>query len=207
MSIEAVTAAWMQNLTRVGGLYGLAALERAGQASAYYRAIILAYEAQVAAEAAPFAASAGAGAVAAGVIPVVAAVGVWVALGSGYYEARQMVKSENTMSGFSQGFVCGLLRWTYDQTLDKFRRPHLKINAFDEATDDIRVTAYIEGLRMGFIAGLAMPKLTAKEYLKRLRLLANIPLPSAESWRGHYQRDYVIYLAAAGRRHNLIKAE
>ena len=210
MSLEAVTLEWMQNLGKTAGpLYALAAASRAGQLSAYWASISALIDAQVAAEAAPFAAGAGAGAVAAGAIPVVAAVGVWVALGSGYYEARQMVKNENAISGFSQGFVCGLLRWNYDQTLERFRRENIRINVFDEATNEIRVSAYMDGLQKGFAAGIAMPRETAKDYLKKLRQLANVALPRADDWAGvrNVQIGFVISLAAAGRKHGLIKAE
>ena len=210
MSLESVTAAWLLNLDKAAGpLNALAAASRSGQLSAYYDSLLAMYDAQVAAEAAPFAASAGAGAVAAGVIPVVVAVGVWVALGSGYYEARQIVKNENALSGFSQGFVCGLLRWNYGQTLERFGRENIRINVFDEATNEIRVSAYMDGLPKGFVAGIAMPRETAKDYLKKLRQLANVFLPRADDWAGarNVQIGFVISLAAAGRKHGLIKAE
>lgn len=51
----------------------------------------------------------GAGAVVAGEVPVIAMVGVFLALGSGYTAAREAVGNENTVSGLSQGFVMGFL--------------------------------------------------------------------------------------------------
>lgn len=45
MSLESVTAEWLQGLTKVGGLYTLAALSRAGLLNAYYGNIIALYEA------------------------------------------------------------------------------------------------------------------------------------------------------------------
>ena len=50
----------------------------------------------------------GAGAVVAGAVPVIAMVGVFVALGSGYAAAREAVRNENTVSGLSQ-----VLLWAF----------------------------------------------------------------------------------------------
>ena len=210
MSAESVTLEWIRNIQNNGAaLTVLGTLSAKGQLSAYYEMLLATMDAQAAARAAPFAASAGAGAIAAGAIPVAVAVGVWMALGSGYYQARQMVQQENAMSGFSQGLVCGLLRWTYDQTLDRFRRPTLHINHFDERTDEIRVTAYIDGLRKGFTAGTLMPRAAVKPFLDRLRQLANVRPVTAKDWNGqrNAQISYVIALAGAGRRHGLVRPE
>ncbi len=212
MSIESVTAAYLQGLDRLGKVHQVALAYRQGgfaAVEAFWGSYGAAYEAQLAAQAAPFAASAGAGAVAAGTLPVITAVGVWIALGSGYAQARNAVRVENSMSGFSQGFVCGLSRWTIRQTLDKFRRPVLKINSFDQAADDIRVDAYHDGLYSGFAAGTVMPIEGKQSYLKKMRELAGIAQPSADAWRNNrlIQIDYIIKLAAAGRRNGLIKPE
>jgi hypothetical protein len=51
----------------------------------------------------------GAGAVVAGEVPVIAMVGVFLALRSGYTAAREAVRNENTVSGLSQGFAMGFL--------------------------------------------------------------------------------------------------
>ena len=45
MSLESVTEEWMQHLTKVGGLYSMAALARAGLLDAYYANIIALYDA------------------------------------------------------------------------------------------------------------------------------------------------------------------
>ncbi len=58
-------------------------------------------------------------AVVAGALPVVTMVGVFVALGAGYAEARQMAKNENFKSGFSQGFVMAVLDWTWIQAASR----------------------------------------------------------------------------------------
>ncbi|NJM52257.1 MAG: hypothetical protein HC846_01995 [Blastocatellia bacterium] len=209
MSLESVTKEWMQQLNKVGGLYAMAEMMKNGGWQVYTANFSRIYYAIKLAEAAPFSGAAGGGAVAAGVIPIIVAAGVWVALGSGYYEAREIVKKENMMSGFAQGFVCGLLRWTYNQTLDKFKMSHLRINTFHEATDYDRVDSYMEGLSTGFIAGQAMPLEGKKAYLKKMRKIAGIPTPTAEEWRRNrrVQIDYVITLATLATTNGLIKAE
>lgn len=209
MSVESVTREWMQQLDKISGLWVMAQMAKDGSWATYTANMLKVYDAIVAAEAAPFSGAVGGGAVAAGVIPIIVAVGVWVALGSGYYEAREIVKKENMMSGFCQGFVCGLLRWTYNQTLDKFRMQYLRINTFDEATDQIRVDSYMEGLSTGFIAGRSMPLEGKKLYLKKIRKIAGIKTPTEDEWRGNrlVQQNYVITLATVAMTHGLIKAE
>jgi len=141
-------------------------------------------------------------------VAVVAAL-VWVALGSGYYQARQIVRNEGAMSGFSQGFICGLLRWSYDATLSHFTMPLIMIDVWDEENNNIRVDAYMDGLRKGFIAGNVVRKPVAKELLEKLRLLGKISQPSSASWTGNrlVQRNYVIDLAGAARKHGLVKPD
>lgn len=209
MSLESVTKEWMQQLDKISGLWVMAQGMKDGSWAAYVHGVSRAAAALGEAEAAAFTGTVGGGAVAAGVIPIIVAAGVWVALGSGYYEAREIVKKENMMSGFSQGFVCGLLRWTYNQTLDKFKMSHLRINTFHEATDLDRVDSYMEGLSAGFIAGQAMPLKGKKAYLKKMREIAGIPTPTETEWRGNrrVQQDYVITLATLAMMHGLIKSE
>jgi len=200
---------WMQGLSRIGGLYDLAALAQAGKLDAYYSGLLKAIDAERAAAAAPFAASAGAGAIVAGTLPVVTMVGVWVALGSGYYQARNEVRNENAASGFSQGWVAALLGWEYDHALARFGRPVVEINVADEATDEIRADAYNDGLQKGFLAGKMMPSASKKAYLTQLRQLSGVKMPSADQWVGNrnLQISYVISLASAARRYNVIRAE
>jgi hypothetical protein len=217
MSLESVTAEYLQSLTKVGGLYSLAALSKAGLLDAYYAGIIAAYEAQVAAEAITVASGGGAiatgaaGAAAAGVLPVITAVGVWVALGSGYYQARQEAKREETMSGFSQGFVMAIIGWKWDHVVSRFRRPYLRINKFDEQMDSIRVNAYHEGLKKGFLAGLALPADAKKEYSRKIRRAGHVHGPKEWSRNDDEARlqqiSYVIEMAGAALRYQILKTE
>lgn len=149
-----------------------------------------------------------AGAVAAGAIPVVTMVGVWVALGSGYYQAREQAKVEESRSGFAHGFVMGVLEWQWHHLVGLFRRPFLRINKFDEAMDRIRVVSYHGGLKAGFGAGSALPADARKAYRIELRRLAGRRDSGAWSRNADVARNqqisYVIELASAGMRKGLI---
>ncbi len=148
------------------------------------------------------------GAVAGVAGPIVAAAGVWMALGSGYAEAREIVENENTASGFSQGFVAALLGWSPKQTADHFMRHNvIRINAFDGQTDVIRVEAYNRGLRKGYLLGAGLPEGTRKAYLKEIKAMSNAVAP--KHWSGDQNKrariDYVIDLASSGLRKHFIQ--
>jgi len=208
MSLESVTAEWMQQLTKVGGLYTLAAAARAGLLDAYYGNIIALYEATqgglmyTGAAAGSFALTAG--------LPIVTAVGVWVALGSGYYQAREEAKKDETMSGFSQGFVMAILGWKWSHVVPLFRRPYLSINKFDEQMNSIRVNSYHAGLKTGFLAGMVLPEDGKKAYRAKIRRAGNVTGPKEWSRDDDVARNqqvsYVIDMAAAGRRYGIIAA-
>src|SRR5262249_4980921 len=114
-------------------------------------------------------------------LPVVMAAGVWVALGAGYYEAREQFKNENAQTGFAQGFVMAILGWDWGLAVERFRRPYLHINAADEQMDVIRVESYHTGLKTGFLAGLVLPRHAKKAYLRVLRRAAG-SWASMEGW-------------------------
>lgn len=200
-TLSTLTEAERVALFGIGGGVGMSALSRA------FGAMTQAYLVTAGGESLVM----GAGTAGATVIfpVVIAAALVWVAMGSGYYQARQIVKHENTMSGFSQGFVCGLLGWSYSAALDKFRMPLLMIDVWDEDNNRVRVDAYMDGLRKGFIAGHVITKPFAKNLLGKLRLIADVSQPSADAWAGNrlVQRNYVIELAGAARKHGLIKPD
>jgi Domain of unknown function (DUF4157) len=143
----------------------------------------------------------GAGAVVAGAVPVIAMVGVFVALGSGYAAAREAVRNENTVSGLSQGFVMGLLGWEWRHVVDRFGRwSVIRINAMDEATDVIRVNAYNRGLRAGYDFAATLSADEKKAYLSRIRKFGGIRVPKNWNRNRDAQISYVIELAAAALR-------
>ncbi|CAN5327900.1 hypothetical protein BH10ACI1_BH10ACI1_32060 [soil metagenome] len=206
MPIDSITAKYLEDLTKVGGLYAMAVASKAGLLDAYYTSIIGLYEAQTGG----LVAGAGAGsfALTAGV-PVITAVGVWVALGSGYYQAREEAKNENTMAGFSQGFVMAILKWKWHNVVSRFQRPYLRINKFDEQMDSIRVTSYHKGLKSGYLAGTVLSDDVKKEYIKKIRGAGNVYAP--KNWSGdddvarNQQISYVIDLAGTALKLQIIK--
>ncbi len=206
--MNSATAKYLEDLGKISGLYTMAVASKAGALNTYYSGLIAIYEAQTGG----LVAGAGAGSLAltAGV-PVITAVGVWVALGSGYYQAREEAKNENAMAGFSQGFVMAILKWKWYMVAARFQRPYLRINKFDEAMDSIRVTSYHNGLKSGFLAGTVLSDEAKKEYVKKIRNAGNVHAP--KQWSGdedtarNQQISYVIELAGTALRLQIIKAE
>jgi hypothetical protein len=196
----------------------------AGAVDAYATTAVDAYAPTLAAEAGGGGAVAtgSAGAVVAGALPVVTMIGVWVALGSGYYEAREAFKSENAKTGFAQGFVMAVLGWNWNQARDRFGRQRISINAVDEAMDLIRVNAYNRGLKTGFLAGLILPDDAKKKFRRAFRKAAGSSAATEgwvdrasqgdQSYAGvmehararNVQNSYVIALAAAALSKSLI---
>ena len=209
MSLESVTAEYLKSLTGVGGLYSLAAASKAGLLDAYYTSILAQIDAQAGglmftgAGAGSFALTAG--------VPVVTMVGVWVALGSGYYQAREEAKNQNTTSGFSQGFVTAILGWKWNHVVTRFQRTYLSINKMDETMNGIRVNAYHRGLKSGFLAGAALPAEAKKEYVSKIRSAGNVHSPkewnSDEDVARNQQISYVIDLATTALRFQIIKTQ
>jgi hypothetical protein len=151
----------------------------------------------------------GGGAIAAGALPVIFEVGVFVALGAPYYQARELAKEQNTKAGFAQGFVMGVLNWEWGHAVGRFARKYLRINPNDPQMDRIRVVSYNAGLKSGFAAGAALPEDTRKQFRIKFRELAG--RADSGSWSKNadaarlQQIDYVIALAGAALKHNLIK--
>lgn len=156
-------------------------------------------------------------------IPIVATIGVWVMLGAGYHQARQEIRRKGFMSGFSQGFVSGVLNWYWEHTVQRFAmRFVVRRNAFDPVMDREEALGYNEGLIKGWGVGIGIPDLKAlttikmvedkkKAYRIALRRLANRhddgPWSRNADEAKLQQVGYVIDLAAAGVRHGLIVAE
>ena len=153
----------------------------------------------------------GGGAIVAGALPVILQVGVFVALGAPYYQARKLAKEQNTQSGFSHGFVMGVLNWEWPHAASRFSRKYLRINEFDPEMDRIRVVDYNAGLKSGFAAGAALPEDARRQYRIKFRKAAG--RADSGPWSANadaarlQQVDYVIALAAAARGQKLIRAE
>lgn len=147
----------------------------------------------------------------AGVCIAVAA-GVWVALGAGYYEARQRVRKQGYMRGFSQGFTMGVLNWQWPAASARFgMRRVIYTNNFDPGIDRIEAVAFNEGLVSGFSLGSSGPEENKKKYRIALRKLAKrtdtAPWSRDEDLARAQQVDYVVALAGAGVKSGLLVAE
>lgn len=137
--------------------------------------------------------------------------GTW----SGYAAARDLARNENSAAGFSEGFVTGLLGWEWRQTVDRFARTYLVTNQWDEAIDDIRVKYYNGGLKAGYSAAAALVPAVRKAYLTKLRRSVGAHNPAgwsavSDDWSEQMrarlvQTSYVIDLASAGLRYEIIK--
>jgi hypothetical protein len=135
-------------------------------------------------------------ALAAGAIPVAWQVYVFVTLGAPYKEARELIKAQETSTGFSQGFVMGILGWEWRHILSLFYLHNvIRISVWDEQQNVIRVKNYNLGLLGGYAAGRAMPKDRQKSLVSDLRKAAG--QPSKGSWTRNDQISFVIPLAAA----------
>lgn len=133
------------------------------------------------------------------VLPLQIWVEVYVMLGAPYRKAQILVRNENFVSGFSQGFVTGLLRWDWPQTRSRFARFSPDFNtsgAFDLGF--ISANARNEGLRNGYIHASLFPDIVKKKILSLLR--SGSPGTQAGNWSRNEQISFVIELAAAGRR-------
>ncbi len=137
-------------------------------------------------------------------VPIAVWVGVFAAMGAPYLEARNFVKNENFQSGFPQGFVAGLLKWEWQQTVSRFFKfSPGQINPFDESLSYIAANAYNDGLRAGYVHASYLNEEGRKAILSRLRSLS--PSTRAGNWDRLDQINYVIALASAGRRHNIFR--
>lgn len=206
MSLESVTAEYMRQLDRVSPFFTYAAVSRAGLLDTYFNGIISLFEAQNGGF--MFGEAAGSLALTA-VLPIVTLVGVWVALGSGYSQAREEAKNKNTFSGFSQGFAAAILQWRWVHVVPRFQRPFLNINTMDEAMNSIRVNSYHTGLKTGFLAGLAMPNQAKRGYVHKIRQGGDVHAPkdwsNNEDTARNQQIAYVIDLATSAVRLQIIR--
>jgi len=151
------------------------------------------------------------GAATAGVVPVVAMAGVFVALGAGYYQARQDARRNNTLWGFAEGFVMGVSNWTWHQAWVRFGKKEVRPNAWDDGIAIAAFEGYNRGLVTGFHLGSALNDNAKKAYRVKLRSLAEYHGPRAWSQNPDeanlQQSAYAIELAAAGRKYKLFKEE
>ena len=138
------------------------------------------------------------------VIPVAVWVGGIVAIfGAPYWAAEAAIKEENFQTGFSQGYVMGLLRWEWSQARDRFARLYILNYYDDNQLNATRVNAYNTGLVSGFKIGQSLTDESKDTQRKALRKLAGHP--SAGNWTRQDQISFVIALAGPFRLVNFPK--
>jgi hypothetical protein len=138
-------------------------------------------------------------------VPLAVWVGVFAAIGAPYAEARALVRNENFQSGFSQGFVTGLLKWEWQHAVSRFLKFFAKTNPFDESLGYVAANAYNEGLRAGYLHAIALNETGRTAILGRLKSLS--PGTAQGNWDRLHQISYVIDLASAGRRNRIFRTD
>jgi hypothetical protein len=140
------------------------------------------------------------GVVLAGAGPVLGMTGVFMALGSGYAEARAEIQNEAVASGFSQGFVAGLLNMS-PTTVSFLFAQHGVIhrNEMDPEADVLEMKARNRGLVAGYAMANQAPPEDKKAYIFEIREFTG--KVSAGEWTDRDKKDYVITYAAKLRLH------
>ena len=136
-------------------------------------------------------------------VPMGAWVGVWAALGAPYAQATALVRNENFQSGFSQGFVTGLLKWDWSHTVARFGKFSPGVNTVDSSLGFVASNAFNGGLRTGYEHAHLLDDAKKKEILGQLKSAS--PNTKAGNWSRLDQISYVIDLAAAGRKNSLFR--
>lgn len=134
--------------------------------------------------------------------PVLGLTGTFMALGSGYQEAREAIQNDAVASGFSQGFVAGILNMSGNTVSSIFgRHSVIRRNHMDPEADALETKAYNRGLVAGYAhANLASAE-QKKSFVFELRpFTGNV---EAGAWGDLEKRNYVIEYAAKLRLHFL----
>jgi len=132
--------------------------------------------------------------------PVLGVTGVFMALGSGYAEAREEIQNEAVASGFSQGFVAGLLNMSV-QTVSFLFAQHgvIRRHPMDPDADVLEMQARNRGLVAGYSMARLVPPEDKKAFVFEIReFTGDVP---AGNWTDRDKRDYVITYAAKLRSH------
>jgi hypothetical protein len=139
-------------------------------------------------------------------VPVATWIGVFAAMGAPYLEAKAVVTHEKFQSGFSQGFVCGILKWEWSHATSRFGKYSAgPANPFDATLSVMAANSYNDGLKAGFTHANLLKEDARKALLYRLKSLS--PHSSPGNWDRRDQVAYVVELAAAGRRHQVFRRD
>ena len=130
-------------------------------------------------------------------------------IGGAYAEGRRIAGERGALSGFSQGFVMGVLNWQWGTAARLFGKKQAGRNAFDQGAARAEAEGYNKGLVAGYALGSGAPDNVKKAYRIKLRKLANLHVAgpwSIDADEAYLQQtNYVISLAAAGVNAGLIK--
>ena len=138
--------------------------------------------------------------------PLLGLAGTFMALGSGYEEARAAIHNEATASGFSQGFVAGILNMSPSTVRRIFgRHGVIHRNPMDEEADIIEMKAYNRGLVAGYTLANTATDEQKKSFVFEIREYTGHV--DAGAWGDLEKRDYVIEYAAKLRLHFLNEME
>jgi Putative peptidoglycan binding domain len=134
--------------------------------------------------------------------PALGLVGTFMALGSGYDEAREEIRNEATSSGFSRGFVAGILNMSPSTTKSLFgMHGVVSSNVMDPESDVMKVNAYNKGLVAGYALAHTATEDEKRAFVFEIRRFA--PGVSPGDWGDREKRDYVVEYAAKLRLHYL----
>ena len=127
--------------------------------------------------------------------PALGFAGVFMALGAGYAEAREIIRNEAAVSGFSQGFVAGLLNMSSGTVKSIFvQHGVIHRHPMDPEADVIEMNARNRGVVAGYVMANQASADDKKAYLKEIRQFTGHV--SAGDWTDRDKRDYVIEYAA-----------
>ena len=127
--------------------------------------------------------------------PVLGVAGVFMALGSGYEEAREAIQNEATASGFSQGFVAGLLNMSPGTVKSLFgQQAPISRHPSDPDSDVLEMHAYNRGLVAGYAMANQIPPDDKKAYVFEIRAFTGHV--DAGDWTDRDKINYVITYAA-----------
>ena len=136
--------------------------------------------------------------------PALGLAGTFMALGSGYDEAREEIRNEEIASAFAQGFVAGILNMSPSTTRSLFGKHGVGTrNVADPESDWMKVNAHNRGLLAGYALANTATEDEKKAFVFELRKY--VTGVSAGAWGDREKVAYVVEYAAKLRLHYLNK--
>ena len=127
--------------------------------------------------------------------PTLGLVGTFLALGSGYAEAREEIQNEAVASGFSQGFVAGILNMSPGTVSSLFAQHGVIPNhPGDRDADVLEMKARNRGVVAGYVLAESATAEQKKSFVFEIRKFTGEISPG--NWTDRDKIDYVIAYAA-----------